>query len=243
MVDIEITKIAKLSESIEKIEKEFLNFEENFKENKMGQEEFEGIKTNLFEEIRKINYGIKQIKDLLSTRSEKEQHIIRELNLLSEQFQTEIDEDTGIATVFLSASLDIHFEIDIDSSQYPEIPYLFVPKTMDTYLGSNFITNLKTLRKWSKKKPIHLVDIFKEIEEKLVEIFQKEEGVSEDREKLAKRRKFIELARNAEKAGDIEEAINLYQIILEISQDLKDRTSYFKFKKILEELKPNVEEQ
>ena len=240
MVATEITKIAAFSESVEKLENEFKNFQEKFRAKEIDMEEFDGRKVNFLEEIKKVSYEIKQVKDLLSARNEMEQQVVRELNLLSEQFQTEVDEDTGIATVFISASLEVHFEIDIDCSRYPEPPYLFIPKMMDDFLGSDFIINLKTLKKWSRKKPPHLVDIFKELEEMLVEFFQKEEEVIEDRDKLAKRRKFIELARNAENAGNNAEAINLYQGVLEISLDLKDKASYFKYKKILEELETSV---
>jgi len=242
MVDIENTKIETFSRIVEKLENEWEEFEENFKVRMVDLEEFESKKVNLLEEIKSLSYEIKQTKDLLNTRDEREQQVVRELDSLSEQFQTEVDDETGIATVFISPTLDTHFEIDFDCSRYPEPPYFFIPKTMDDFLGSNFINNLKALRKWSRKKPPHIVDIFKEMEEKLVEFFQKEE-VIDDREKLANRRKFIELARTAEKAGNIVEAINLYQCVLEISQDLKDKASYFKYKKLVEELKTNAEGQ
>jgi len=92
------------------------------------------------------------------------------------------------------------------------------------------------LKSWSRKKPPHLADIFKELEEKLVAFFQKKEEGLDDRGKMAKRRKLIELARNAEEAGNTAEAIDLYIGICELSKDLKDKVTYFKFKKRIEEL-------
>lgn len=236
---MEEAKIAKLTESIEKLETKCRIFKENSTAKKLDKEGFEGKKLNFLEEIKKISYEIKQLKELVSTKNQTEQVVIRELNSLSEQFQTEVDEDTGIATVFVEASLDTHFEIDIDCSRYPDPPYLFIPKMMDDFLGSEFVLALKTLKNWSRKKPPHVVDIFKELEEKLVAFFQKKEGAIDDRGNMAKRRKLIELARNAEQTGNTAEAIDLYQGVLELSNDLKDKATYFKFKQRIEELETN----
>jgi hypothetical protein len=233
---MEETKIAKLTESIEKLETEYKTFKEDSTAKRLDKEDFEGKKVNFLEEIKKVSYEVKQLKELLGTRNQSEQRVIRELNSLSEQFQTEVDEDTGIATVFLEPSLETHFEIDVDCSRYPDPPYLFVPKAMDDFLGPEFVLTLKTLKSWSRKKPPHLVDIFKELEEKLVAFFQNKEESLDDRGKMAKRRKLIELARNAEQAGNVEEAIDLYQGVCELSKDLKDKGMYFKIKKTIEEL-------
>lgn len=236
---MEEAKISELIESIEKLETECKGFKEDLTAKKLDKEAFEGKKVNFLEEIKKVSYKIKQLKDLLGTRNQIEQLVIRELNSLSEQFQTEVDEDTGIATVFLEPSLETHFEIDVDCSQYPDPPYLFIPKVMDDFLGHEFILNLKALKSWSRKKPSHLVDIFKELEEKSVTFFQKKEEGMDDREKMAKRRKLIELARNAEQAGNTAEALDLYQGVCELSKDLKDKVTYLRFKKKIEELKKN----
>ena len=236
---MEDAKIAKLNASIEKLETDCRMFKENLATKKLDREDFEGKKVNFLEELRKINYEIKQLKELVGSKNQTEQIVIRELNSLAEQFQTEVDEDTGIATVFVEASLDTHFEIDIDCSRYPDPPYLFIPKIMDDFFGPEFVLTLKPLKNWSRKKPPHLVDIFKELEEKLVGFFQKKEEVIDDREKMAKRRKLIELARNAEQAGNTAEAFDLYQGVCELSKDLKDKVTYFRFKKRIEELETN----
>jgi hypothetical protein len=236
---MEDAKIAKLTESIEKLETDCSVFKENSTAKTLNKEDFEGKKLNFLEEIKKISYEIKQLKELVSTKNQSEQIVIRELNSLSEQFQTEVDEDTGIATIFVEASLDTHFEIDVDCSRYPDPPYLFIPKAMDDFLGREFVPSLKTLKNWSRRKPPHLVDIFKELEEKLVTFFQRKEESIDDRGKMAKRRKLIEFARNAEEAGNTAEAIDLYRGVLEISKDLKDKATYFKFKQRIEELETN----
>ncbi|MDD1776938.1 MAG: hypothetical protein LUQ65_02135 [Candidatus Helarchaeota archaeon] len=233
---MEEAKIAKLTESIEKLETDCRAFKEDLTAKKLDREEFEGKKLNFLEEVKKISYEIKQLKELVSTKNQTDQVVIRELNSLSEQFQTEVDEDTGIATVFVEASLDTHFEIDIDCSRYPDPPYLFIPKMMDDFLGSEFVLTLKTLKNWSRKKPPHLVNIFKELEEKLVAFFQEKEETIDDRGKMAKRRKLIELARNAEQAENIAEAIDLYRGVLELSKELKDKATYIKFEQRIEEL-------
>jgi hypothetical protein len=233
---MEDAKIAKLTEAIEKLETDYSVFKENLTVKKLDKEDFEGKKLNFLEEIKKVSYEIKQLKELVSTKNPTEQIVVRELNSLSEQFQTEVDEDTGIATVFVEASLDTHFEIDIDCSRYPDPPYLFIPKAMDDFLGQEFVLNLKPLKNWSRRKPPHLVDIFKELEEKLVAFFQQKEESIDDRGKMAKRRKLIELARNAEQAGNTAEAIDLYRGVLELSKDLKDKATCVRFKKRIEEL-------
>ena len=65
MVDTEITKIAAFSESVEKLENEFKNFQEKFRAKEIDMEEFDGRKVNFLEEIKKVSYEIKQVKDLL----------------------------------------------------------------------------------------------------------------------------------------------------------------------------------
>ena len=234
---------AKLTETIERLEDEFSSFKEVFESKQTTQNDFESGKINLLEEIKKTKYEIEQLKAQLDIRTEREKLLLDELNELSKQFQTEIDEDTGIATIFLSVTLEHHFEIDVDCSKYPEPPYIFIPKTLDDFFGGKIVLELNTLKKWSLTNPPHLVDIFKELEQKLNEFFKIEEEVIEDRDKLAQRRKFVKLARSARDSGDIEEAINLYQAILEISQSLKDKKGYLKYKQEMQEAEANAKQE
>ncbi|MFX1293607.1 MAG: hypothetical protein ACFFD2_01925 [Promethearchaeota archaeon] len=233
-------KIIRFNEVVEKLENISTNLIEDFNTDRIDKDEFESKKINLLEEIKKTKYEIYQFKETLSVRNEHEKVILKELHLLFERFQTEIDEDTGIATIYLSASLDTHFNIDVDCSKYPYPPYIFIPKDLDDFFDRDIVLELKTLKKWSIKKPPHLVDIFEELEEKLVEVFLKDDEIIDDREKIANRRKLIESARIAENSGNFKKALRLYQNVLSISQGLKDKRTYIKYKEKIKEVKQNL---
>ncbi|NVM52498.1 MAG: hypothetical protein HWN66_02260 [Candidatus Helarchaeota archaeon] len=231
-----------LTKAVERLENALKSFKEDFDSKNITQDDFESKKVNLLEEIKKTKGEILELKDQLSVRNEREKLILEQLNLLSKHFQTDVDEDTGIATIYFSVSLDTHFDIDVDCSRYPEPPYIFIPQTIIDFFDGDIVSELKTLKKWSIKKPPPLVDIFKELERKLVEIFQFENEVIDDRDKMARRRKLIGLARNAENEGDFEEAFSLYESIVEISQELKDKKNYLKYKKKMQEVEAHAEQ-
>ncbi len=236
--DLELRKeIMKLTKEVETIENNFKNHQEEFNKKIINQEDFEGIKLNLAEEIRKVRYEITQLRAKINVKNEREGLILEQLDELSEQFQTDIDEETGIATIFLEVSLDIHYEIDIDCSKYPQAPYLFIPKELDDFFDGKIVRELKTLQKWSMKKPTPLVEIFEEIEEKLIEFFLEDIEMIDDREKIAHRRKLIGFARDAENKGNFDEAIIIYSDILKISKELNDKRSYLRYRDKLKEVK------
>jgi hypothetical protein len=232
-----------LEEKVGNLEGEIKNLEKSLESRDISNDDFEGKKVNLFEEIKKVQYEINQLKEELDVKSQGDKLIFDELNLLSEQFQTEIDGDSGLATIFLSASVDTHFEIDVDCSKYPEPPFLFIPKEIDDFFQGNIVSELKTLKKWSSKKPPHLVDIFKELEEKLVGFFQRDDEIVDNRERIARRRKLIQLAQKAEEAGNIEEAIDLYKGVMYISKDLKDKEAFNKYKEKIKEIETHAKQQ
>lgn len=236
-------KIAGFQKAVGTLESAFKSIKDDFATKKLDKEELEGKKVNFLEDIKKTTYEINQFKEKFSARNEKEKLILEEFNLLSNQFQTDIDEDTGIATIYLSASMDSHFEIDVDCSPYPNTPYIFIPKELDDFFEGSVVTQLKSLKRWSIKKPPHLVDIIKELEEKLVEYFMKDNELMEDREKIATRRKLIESARTAEKEGNIEEALIIYRDILKISKELKDKQNCLKYEDKIREMEQTASQK
>ncbi|MHA1652143.1 MAG: hypothetical protein ACTSYB_18330 [Candidatus Helarchaeota archaeon] len=223
-----------------RLERDVEELQKQCEKTKLNREEFETRKLNLSEEIKKVRFEILQLREKLNVKSEKEKVILDELELLSERFQTDIDDDTGIATIYLSISLDTHFTIDLDCSKYPDPPYLFIPETLNDLFEGNFISQIKTLRKWSSKKPPHLVEIFDEIEKKLVERLLPEEENMNDREKRSYRRKLIQSARDAENKGDLSEAVNLYREVVKISRELKDKQAIIRYEKKLKDIEINA---
>lgn len=232
-----------LEEQLGHLEGEIEDLKKNLESKDITKDDFEGKKLNLLEEIKKLRYEIEQLKEQFNAKSQEEKVIFDELNLLSDQFQIDIDEYSGLATVYLSASIDTHFEVDVDCSKYPEPPYLFIPKEIDDFFKGNIVSELKTLKKWSLKKPPHLVDIFKELEKKLVAFFQRDNEIVENREKIANRRKLIKLAQTAEEAGNFNEAFELYKSVIYISQDLKDKETSAKYKEKIKEIEARAKQQ
>ncbi|MHA1131118.1 MAG: hypothetical protein ACTSQI_16245 [Candidatus Helarchaeota archaeon] len=229
-----------LTHSLEKIEDAFEALKSCMTTNEMDNETFEGKRINLLEQIKKIKYKISQLKESLNVKTAKEKLILQELNLLSERFQTEFDEDTGIATVFLSSSIDTHFKIDVDCSRYPDRPYIFISQELDKLFEGKLGSKLKVLTKWTNKKPPHIVEIFEEIEKNLAEFYDNGSEIADNREKLAYRRKIINFARNAEECGDFRKALNLYRDVLTISYELKDMQACAKYQQKIREVEKNL---
>ncbi len=234
-------KKAELITALKKIENDFRNLKRKVSTNQITQEEFESYKVNLLEEIKKNRYIINQLKETLNVKNSEEKLILSELNLLSERFQTEIDEDTGIATIFLSASVNMHFNIDVDCSMYPNPPYIFIPQELNDLFEGNLVSKINSLQRWSIKKPPHLVEIFEELEEKLVETFIKEENLIERRKKMAYRRKIIYSAREAEQVEEYKKAINLYREVIAISNELQDQEACYKYTAKILEVEKNLQ--
>lgn len=211
---------------------------------RISQSEFESRKINLKEIVRKLSYELNYIKTQLNVKTESEKRVLDQLNLLCRHFQTKIDDYTGLATVFLSLSLDLHFEIDVDCSEYPNTPYIFIPQALLDYYEGDLLSELKLLQKWSSKKPPNIVDIFLEMERKLVELFRdRGESNLDRRDLLARRRKFIKSARLAENNGNFDTALADYRNALAISEILDDKPNYEKYKKKILEVETHINQR
>ncbi|MHA1264573.1 MAG: hypothetical protein ACTSRS_04980 [Candidatus Helarchaeota archaeon] len=221
---------------VERIESQFRHLKIALQNKEIRRTDFESKKINLLEEIKKVKYELNSLKEQLSIQNEREQLILQQFNLLSQQFQADLDVETWHATVYLSIALDKHFTIDIDCSGYPEPPYLFMPKEVLDYLGGEIYSEIKLLKKWSVKKPPNIVDIFKELEEKLIRKAQKEGEQVDTGELLLMRRRSIERAREAESRGAFREAIKNYEEVIKISEMLHDRESCNKYKSKIQEV-------
>ncbi len=72
----------------------------------------------------------------------------------------------GDINVYITITLAKTFIIAVDFTRYPEKPILSFPEEVINILG-DLNKTLETLKKWSSKKPLHIIDILHELEIKL----------------------------------------------------------------------------
>ena len=68
--------------------------------------------------------------------------------------------------VYLTITIAKTFIIGINFFNYPEKPIISLPEQVKSILGDPY-NSLDTLKKWNVKKPLHIIDILHEIENKL----------------------------------------------------------------------------
>ena len=86
-------------------------------------------------------------------------------------FQTDFLDKMSRANVYISASLEDHFVIEIDFSNYPDIPQLKVPEKVRKLFIMPMEVNITCLKNWNRQNPPHILDIFNELEGLLLSKF------------------------------------------------------------------------
>ncbi len=90
-----------------------------------------------------------------------------ELELIQQEYAyDQRDQNGGSINVYITITLIKTFIIPIDFTRYPERPIISFPEEVINMLGDPYKT-LDILRRWSSKKPPHIIDIFHELERKL----------------------------------------------------------------------------
>ncbi|MBA7523976.1 hypothetical protein ES705_16113 [subsurface metagenome] len=90
-----------------------------------------------------------------------------EIGLVQQEYAYDQNpQQKGDLTIYLTITLTKTFLIQINFNNYPEKPTVIVPEEARNLIGDVYQT-LDVLRNWSAKNPPHIVDILRELENKL----------------------------------------------------------------------------
>ena len=90
-----------------------------------------------------------------------------EISLVQQEYAYDQNpQQKGDLTIYLTITLTKTFIIQINFNNYPEKPTVIVPEEAHNLIGDVYQT-LDVLRNWNAKKPPHIVDILRELENKL----------------------------------------------------------------------------
>jgi len=90
-----------------------------------------------------------------------------EIGLVQQEYAYDQNpQQKGDLTIYLTITLTKTFIIRINFNEYPEKPTVIVPEEARNLIGDVYQT-LDVLRNWNAKKPPHIVDILRELENKL----------------------------------------------------------------------------
>ena len=205
-------------------------------------EEFKTKKEVLENQLRDILGQISKYKEKGTVETKRDAIFAEEANRLMYEFQTEFSEMISKPTVFISASLEDHFTIDIDFSNYPERPTVTFPNMLHKLFSVPIDTKFDILNNWDPQNPRHMTEIFYEIERLLLNIFKSDEieetNLNQVRiQKILQRRKFLESAQYEMELKNIQNAVDLYQRVVKLSYELEDFEKAKKYAEKIAELK------
>jgi hypothetical protein len=205
-------------------------------------EEFKVKKEALENTLRSILEKISEFKEKGTVETKKDAHLAEEAKRLMYEFQTEFPETMSKPKVFMSVTVVDHFVFDVDFSDYPAKPTLFVPERVQNLFDVPFETKLNVLQNWDTQNPPHITEIFYNIEQVFLKILHSE-GIGESNlnqervQKLLQRRRFLAAAEYEQGVKNYKDAIDLYQKVIELSYDLKDFERADKYSKIVADIK------
>ena len=185
----------------------------------------------IIEEAPPIEKEVVEVKEETSQLIDKEVQFASEAKDLMYYFQTEFIDSITNALVYLSITLDEHFIIGIDFTDYPEKPKLNIPaKIIQLFDGdiNKFWEKAISYSNWNSANPIRVYELIIEIESILINIFQADVLTIEKKsvEHIQKSKKVIQdLLKEAQEELDkknFQNAINKYSRIIDISYDISD---------------------
>ncbi len=185
----------------------------------------------IVKEAPQIEKEVVEVKEETSQLIDKEVLIASEAKDLMYYFQTEFIDSITNALVYLSITLDEHFIIGIDFTDYPEKPKLNIPleiiKLFDGDINK-FWEKTISYSNWNSDNPKRIYELIIEIESILIEIFHADVKTIEKKsvEHIQKSKKLIQdLLKEAQEELDkknFQNAINKYSRIIDISYDIND---------------------
>ncbi len=220
-------------------------------------EEFRAQKSILEEELREILEQISEIKQQTGFKIEsrlkeepepieipamekapetsvlidKEIQIASEAKELMYYFQTEFIDNVSKVKVYLSITIEDHFIIGIDFTNFPERPKLDIPSEVLRLFKDSpegFYSNLFAYSNWNPEKPARIYELATEIETALINIFSADidsilkksvEYVDSAKDELEKLKKYITVAANNK---NYERAIEVCYSVIEKAYEVQD---------------------
>jgi hypothetical protein len=220
-------------------------------------EEFKAQKSILEEELRDILEEISEIKERSGFKIErrvtvepthfeaiateekiktselidKEIQIAGEAKDLMYYFQTDFEDSISKVKVYLSITLEDHFIVGIDFTDYPECPKLEIPpKVLQLFKNSSegFYASLSSYSNWDTENPGRIYELATEIETVLINVYSADidsilkksvEYVSQAKDELEKLIKYLTVAANNK---NYERAIELCYSIIDKAYEVQD---------------------
>ena len=235
--------INKLKIKVREIVLQIQGLKGQLEQSSISLEEFKAQKSVLEEELRDILEEISEIKEKSGFKIERRpieepevvevetpqlqaeirtaEIIDREIQIAGEAkdlmyyFQTDFEESVSKVKIYLSITLEDHFIIGIDFTDYPRRPKLEVPReVLQLFKDSSegFYNSLSTFANWNLEHPARIYELATEIETVLINVFSADidsllkksvEYIDEAAIKLEKLIKDIKIAasnKNYEKA-------------------------------------------
>lgn len=264
-------EISNLKSETKRLVKKLQNLKQKLSSGEISLSEFKGKKASLEDALRSILKKITEYKEQRTVRVKKEKvqeeqeelqeqktrkvqipteidkeiQIAEEAKELMHHFQTQFEDSITRAKIYLSITLDEHFEIQIDFSNYPQRPELILPDDiLQLYENKeDFLENIPNYKKWDKKNPLEIYKLIQEIEYVLINKFNADLDTIEEKVKAQQqelRNKLRELEQEAKtliENNEIKEAINLYYAMVDLAYDLQEHEKVTEITNKIEELK------
>ncbi len=178
------------------------------------------IKDKIKEDTSQIIY-----KEILAAQEAKD---------LMYYFQTEFIDSITNANVYLSITVDDHFIIGIDFTNYPEKPKLKIPSKIielfkeEEIEENKFKEKIPSYSNWDSENPKHIYELITEIEIVLINKYQADIETIEKKsveyvEKTKKRiKELLQKAKKEINKKNLQKAIDIYYGIVDLSYDIND---------------------
>ena len=176
---------------------------------------------------------------------DKEILFAQEAKDLMYYFQAEFIDSVTNAKVYLSITVDEHFIIGIDYSNYPQKPKLDIPPEILKLFDDDeneFYENIPSNLNWDAENPKKIYELITEVETVLINKFQADIKTIEKKsvEHIENTKRIMEdLIKEAQEEvekKDLQKAINLYYGIIELAYDINDYEGVEKHTNKLNEL-------
>ncbi|MHA1146938.1 MAG: hypothetical protein ACTSR8_01705 [Promethearchaeota archaeon] len=168
---------------------------------------------------------------LLPEDIDKEIMIAGEAKDLMYYFQTEFENSITNAKIYISVTIDVHFIIGLDYSNYPGKPLLEFPSELLKEYDNNsskILDRLEILELWDKEEPARLYELIQELESILINKYESDlqtleeksyEYIQDTRQKMYAK---IKLAKQEKKEGRLANVLKVYYAIVELAQDCQE---------------------
>ncbi len=198
---------------------------------KASKQEIEARIDDLSKRIYYLNKAREQIPD-------KDEWILREAQLLMNEYQVEIVEDNiSYIRVYLTVSVHETWIIEVNFTD-PRVPLFKIPAELPALIGNPYET-ITSLKDWHARPDQHLVNIIREIEEKLLNLELKKSLPELELE----RGRVMDQAKRLESQNAYEQAMTFYNYAAEISERIGNQAiamvCRMKSKKLEEEIQKN----